>query len=183
MADFNTDVNITPDRNLKHTTKPRVLKAKYGDGYEQRAGDGINTLEESWDLVWSNRTLAESNKILKFLEDQGGYSAFDWYPPGYEISSSATSTTADKLVDSTQYFTTRYLNATITNTTDSPDTTATITAIDSGTTLSLSSDIMESGDSYLIEPSLKYVCEEWNASMPQDGYQTVTAKFRRVFEP
>ena len=66
MADFNTDVNITPDRNLKHTTKPRVLKAKYGDGYEQRAGDGINILEEgaSKARVIAEKKMSEVKKVV-----------------------------------------------------------------------------------------------------------------------
>ena len=180
MANFNTEVNIVPDRGLRVDSKPRVLVAKYGDGYEQRTSAGINTEEESWQLSWTNRTTNEGNKITKFLEDQGGVTAFDWYPAGYEISSTATSTTSDKLVDTAQYFTNRYLNATVSNTTDT--TTATITAVDSGTTLSLSSDIMVSGESYTIYPYKKYVCSEWSATQPQNGVQTITAKFRRVFE-
>ena len=52
--------------------------------------------------------------------------------------------TTDKLVDSTQDFTSSVsVGDTVNNTTDG--TTATITAIDSNTTLSLSSDIMISG--------------------------------------
>jgi hypothetical protein len=61
----------------------------------------------------------------------------------------ATSTTANKLVDSTQNFnTTAQVGSFIKNTTDS--TTASVTAIDSDTTLSLSSDIMASGENYIL---------------------------------
>jgi len=62
---------------------------------------------------------------------------------------SATSTTANKLVDSTQNFnTTAQVGSFVKNTTDS--TTASVTAIDSDTTLSLSSDIMASGENYIL---------------------------------
>ena len=62
---------------------------------------------------------------------------------------SATSTTANKLVDSTQNFdTTAQVGSFIKNTTDS--TTASVTAIDSDTTLSISSDIMASGENYIL---------------------------------
>ena len=181
MANFNTTVNIVPDRNLRHTTKSRILKANYGDGYEQRTADGINNIGEEWDLQWTNRTLLESNKILRFLELRQGSEAFDWYPPGYEISSTTDGSNTSQLIDSTQYFTNRYIGATVTNTTDS--TSATILTIDAAYTLGLSSDIFTTGESYTIYPTWKYVCEEWNATMPQDGIQTVSAKFRRVFEP
>jgi len=62
---------------------------------------------------------------------------------------SATSTTANKLVDSTQNFdTTAQVGSFIKNTTDS--TTTSVTAIDSDTTLSISSDIMASGENYIL---------------------------------
>ena len=61
----------------------------------------------------------------------------------------ATSTTANKLVDSTQNFnTTAQVGSFIKNTTDG--TTASVTAIDSDTTLSISSDIMASGENYIL---------------------------------
>ena len=61
----------------------------------------------------------------------------------------ATSTTSNKLVDSTQNFeTTAQVGSFIKNTTDS--TTASVTAIDSDTTLSISSDIMASGENYIL---------------------------------
>ena len=60
---------------------------------------------------------------------------------------SATSTTANKLVDSTASFTTAKHNGmTIWNPDD--DTWAEVTAVDSGTTLSLDTDVMVSGESY-----------------------------------
>ena len=115
MANFNTEVNINPDRGLKAEQAPRVLRANYGDGYEQRVSPGINNLPEKWNLVWKNRTAAEANKIVKFLEDQGGVTAFDWYPTGYGIASTTTSAATKKLIDTTQYFTSRYLNTTVTD--------------------------------------------------------------------
>ena len=181
MADFNSDVNINPDKGMSAKQKPRTLVAKYGDGYEQRVSAGIHVEEEEWDLRWTNRSTADGNKIIKFFEDLQGKTAFDWYPVGYEISSTTTSDATDKLIDSTQYFTNRYLNATVSNTTDS--TTATVTAIDSATQLTIDSNIMASGESYTIYPKKKYICQEWNATYPQNGIQTISAKFRRVFEP
>ena len=65
-------------------------------------------------------------------------------------SGTTTATTTDKLVDGTKTFTsTVRVGDLVKNTTDS--TTATVTAIDSDTTLSLSADIMVSGESYEIK--------------------------------
>ena len=180
MANFNTAVNITPDRGVSTDQSPRVLKAAYGDGYEQRVAAGINNLPESWSLTWNTRSLNNANKIIKFLEDQGGVTAFDWYPPDTEIAGTTTSAATSKLVDTAQIFTNRLLNTTAT---DSGGNTATITAIDSTTQLSLSSNIMASGETYTIYPTKKYKCDKWNIAIPFEGIRTVTATFIRVFEP
>ena len=180
MANFNTEVNITPDRGLKADQAPRVLRATYGDGYEQRAADGINNLPEKWNLTWKNRTSAEANKIVKFLEDQGGVTAFDWYPTGYDIASTTTSAATKKLIDTTQYFTARYLNTTVT---DSGGTTTTVTAVDSATQLSLAADVLSSAEIYTIYPYKKYVCDKWSAQETLSGIRTITATFTKVFEP
>ena len=180
MANFNTEVNINPDRGLKTEQKPRILKANYGDGYEQRVAAGINNLPETWNLTWKNRSAAESNKIVKFLETQGGVTAFDWYPPSYDISSTTTSASTKKLIDTSQYFTDRYLNTTVT---DSAAGTATVTAVDSATQLSLSSDLMSSGETYTIYPYKKYKCDKWSTQEVLQGVRTITATFTKVFEP
>ena len=180
MANFNTDVNIVPDRGISTDQSPKVLVASYGDGYEQRVAAGINNIPESWSLTWNNRTNADANKVIKFLEDQEGVTAFDWYPPDSEISSATTSASTSKLVDTTQYFTKRYLNTTVT---DSASGTATITAIDSATTLSLSSDLMSNQETYTIYPYKKYTCNKWSVETPFLGYKSISATFTRVFEP
>lgn len=180
MANFNLDVNITPDRGLKSTKKPNVLVATYGDGYEQRAAAGINNLGESWDLTWSNRSAAEANKLIKFFEDHGAVTVFDWYPPGYEVVSTTTNVATSKLIDTDQYFTKLYLNATVT---DSATNTAVITAIDSATQLSLSANILASGEAYTIYPYKKYKCDTWAVQEIVGGIRTITATFTKVFEP
>lgn len=64
------------------------------------------------------------------------------------FSGSATSTTSDKLVDSGAAFDSTALGLTVYNTTDG--TWAVVSAVDDANTLSLSSDIMASGESYII---------------------------------
>ena len=180
MANFNTDVNIIPDRGVSTSQTARILKAAYGDGYEQRVAAGINNLPEEWSLTWNSRSVNDANKVIKFLEDQKGVTAFDWYPPDTEISSTTTSAATNKLIDTTQVFTNRLLNTTVT---DSGASTATVTAVDSTTQLTLSSDLMSNDEAYTIYPTKKYKCEKWDTSIPLLGYRTVSATFVKVFEP
>lgn len=76
MATF----TYTPDFSLSVAYKPRVRTARFGDGYEQRTGDGINTGTAAWQLTFANRTDTEAANILTFLEARGGIDAFDWTP-------------------------------------------------------------------------------------------------------
>ena len=183
MANFNTDVNLIPDRGVGTDHTARVLKANYGDGYEQRVAAGINNLPESWSLSWNNKTLNEGNKIIKFLEDHKGVTAFDWYPPDTEVSSTTTSVATKKLIDTTQYFTNRLLGVTVTDSTSPTPQIATVTSVDSATQLTLSANIISNGEAYTINPYKKYKCSTWNVTTPVLGYKNVSATFIRVFEP
>lgn len=62
------------------TTQPRVLTAPFGDGYEQRAGDGINTMPVKWSLTF-NAITADIDAIKAFLVARAGVEAFDWVDP------------------------------------------------------------------------------------------------------
>jgi hypothetical protein len=88
------------------------------------------------------------------LESGAGRGFFDLlHDDDMIVSSTTTATTASKLVDTNSNFTTLGVAAgdKIINTTD--DTTAYVTAVDSATTLSISSDIMVSGDKYILTDS------------------------------
>jgi|TARA_R110000822_G_scaffold28198_7_gene83941 hypothetical protein len=76
-------------------------------------------------------------------------------PAAGQITGTTTATTTNKLVNSAAKFLTSVppgelirVGFTVVNTTD--NTTATVSAVDSETTLSLSADIMASGESYII---------------------------------
>ena len=61
--------------------KPKVLTAPFGDNYDQRVRDGINTIAPSYSLSWVNLTTTEAAYIEDFLEARGGVEAFLWVPP------------------------------------------------------------------------------------------------------
>jgi hypothetical protein len=92
-----------------------------------------------------------------------GYSAGNYVVE--KDSGTATGTTTNKLVDSTQNFiTTVHIGDKVNNVTDS--TTAIITAIDSNTQLTLDTDIMASGEVYIIFDPLANNTRAWNAASP-----------------
>lgn len=58
--------------------EPRVLAAKFGDGYEQRAEDGINTMLQVWDLKFERMQPEVGKAIRDFLKARKGVEAFYW---------------------------------------------------------------------------------------------------------
>lgn len=70
-----------PEYSGPKDVEPRVLVARFGDGYEQRVGDGINTQLRSWSLAFEHRDQTEADAIEAFLSAQGGVESFDWTDP------------------------------------------------------------------------------------------------------
>jgi len=66
----------TPDKSMAKQSTPRVLVANFGDGYEQRIADGINTLNETYSLSFANRLKADIDDIVAFLDGKKGVSNF-----------------------------------------------------------------------------------------------------------
>lgn len=58
----------------------RTREARFGDGYRQATGDGLNTKEQAWPLVFRG-SLATLMPIREFLDAHAGHTAFLWTPP------------------------------------------------------------------------------------------------------
>jgi phage-related protein len=71
----------TPDFGAKVAIKPSVRVSSFGDGYEQRQANGINSRSDTWDLQFQRRTNTEADAIMEFLDARAGIQAFDWTPP------------------------------------------------------------------------------------------------------
>ena len=65
------------DRGMQRSSAHRTLTAKFGDGYEQRVLDGINTKEDSFNISFNNRTAEDINLIAAFFDDRAAKS-FDF---------------------------------------------------------------------------------------------------------
>ncbi|WP_431854312.1 phage tail protein [Azospirillum sp.] len=59
----------------------KLIKADFGDGYRQRAPDGLNHIRYLYQFVWEG-PVAEIDEILLFLHERGGTEAFLYTPPG-----------------------------------------------------------------------------------------------------
>jgi phage-related protein len=58
----------------------RTRSSKFGDGYEQVVGDGINNRVDSWSLTFVVGK-ATALEIKAFLDCHGNFKSFFWTPP------------------------------------------------------------------------------------------------------
>lgn len=79
--DYGGASNAVPDKTLSRKSKPKVLKAVFGDGYEQRIADGINNLGETYTVKFKNREKDFVDDVVDFLEAQKGVSKFTFNVP------------------------------------------------------------------------------------------------------
>lgn len=59
---------------------PRVRASQFGEGYQQRTPDGINTIARVWTLTF-RRVTADVDAIDAFLTARNGAESFIWTPP------------------------------------------------------------------------------------------------------
>lgn len=66
------EVEVVVDRGFQREVQHRILTAKFGDGYEQRVLDGINTKNETFSASFNNRSAEEINLIAAFFDLKAG---------------------------------------------------------------------------------------------------------------
>lgn len=87
---------VTPDRTMTRQTKPQLLMATFGDGYEQRAVDGINHFKETYSVSFKNRGKEEIDDIVQYFESTNGVSRFNFTIP--DTNSTSDNKTTVKVV-------------------------------------------------------------------------------------
>ena len=94
----NSDFEAVADRGLSRKSKHNVLTAKFGDGYEQRVLDGINTKQDMFNISFKNRDAEDINLIAGFLDDKAGTN-FDFVITDTFSSGSLTTSTLKVVCD------------------------------------------------------------------------------------
>ena len=69
---------VKPDRGLSRKNEPNVIKSQFGDGYQLRIANGINSLGQSLSLSFATRPKADIDDIVAFFETKAGVTAFDY---------------------------------------------------------------------------------------------------------
>ena len=70
-----------PSYNAKILNTPKIKTNKFGNGYEQRITDGINSNLIEINLMFENRSELETVSILHFLKERNGQESFIYNIP------------------------------------------------------------------------------------------------------
>lgn len=58
----------------------RRKRISFGDGYTQRARDGLNSTPQQWSLTWDNIRNAQAELLRVFFQDLAGVDVIEWTP-------------------------------------------------------------------------------------------------------
>jgi phage-related protein len=67
-------MHVSAGSGVRHQV--RVLEKKLGDGYTQRAADGLNNVALKYEAVWTGLTKEEADGLTGFFDARGGTEAF-----------------------------------------------------------------------------------------------------------
>jgi len=79
--DLGAGIYAVPDKQLSRSTTPKVKIATFGDGYEQRLQNGINSLGEVYSVAFVTRTKEDIDDIVYFFNTKRGVVSFDFTIP------------------------------------------------------------------------------------------------------
>jgi phage-related protein len=80
LPTFNPPLPPAPQSRV--TPNYRIMLTQFGDGYEQRAADGVSTLRKTAYLKWDNLKTVELDEITAFFDALLGFGAFYWTEMG-----------------------------------------------------------------------------------------------------
>lgn len=71
----------TPDKTLTRDVTPSIIVHQFGDGYEQRAINGINNIQETYSLSFRHRTKAFVDDVASYIDGTNGVTKFTFRYP------------------------------------------------------------------------------------------------------
>ena len=78
---------VVPDKTLQRQSTPKVRVAEFGDGYQQRIADGLNSVADVFTVNFVNRLKAEADDIEAFFRSKKAVTAFNFTFPDSNSSS------------------------------------------------------------------------------------------------
>lgn len=177
------------DKSSTQSNKPRIRRFSFGDGYEQRIADGINNLQQTFDVRFINRTETEMDNLIDFFETKNSITPFAYSPPNFPSSSvTGGSFTSATGIIAGSGFTGLYDEGWVIvqgSTLNDKGYSVDSTSANSATNIYVFEPTLtdDTGENFTVHKAIGVICEEWSVVIPQSTVVSVTAKFKRVYEP
>lgn len=176
-------INVVPSRITK-TSRPKIRIANFGSGYSQRSTFGINQNLKVYQILFRNITFNQANTIESFLDDRGGVEAFSYPVPDLgtiitgtysQSNQNINITIADYgLADNDEV----YVNFKSGNAVNGF---YVVTGTQSTHFVVQGVSQTTSGNVAVTKPK-KYICRDWNRTVPYLNRVTINATFEEVAE-
>ena len=189
-----TNSKVIPDKTLSKNSTPKVRVATFGGGYQQRIADGANSLAETFDLNFTNRSKTEADDIIAFLESKKGVTSFAFtYPDSnstttYINTGTTPGSGASSLI--TMGVSANNLNisqgATVSGTGHAASKVLSISGENAlNLVLNTSQDLGSVALTFTNsgEKQIKVICSDWSINYSNTLYYNVNTTFNRVYEP
>ena len=66
--------------------RARTVATQFGDGYQAIATDGLNPVQQVWDVVIDRAAALAADEIEAFIKPKLGRVPFDWTPPRQTVA-------------------------------------------------------------------------------------------------
>ena len=184
-----TTSKVIPDRSLSQSAKTSVRVAKFGDGYQQRVADGLNSVGASYSLAFSNRTREDIDDIIAFFESKKGVGSFSFTYPDSNSTATYTGSGSGSGTAVTMVATLNNLNistgATVTGTgVPGGSTVESVSGVNGVNVVLSTSQTINTALTFTIpnEREVKVICAEWSTSYDNSLFYNLSTTFERVFE-
>ena len=94
-------LNLITQSSAK-TVNFKTITAQFGDGYMQRAVDGINDKRELWIIQYDNLNQTDRDTLWVFIDQVKSSNIIEWTAPGDSSEKKTQLTNKLKLEQSTQ---------------------------------------------------------------------------------
>lgn len=74
MSTKKIELAVSKGSGVRHQI--RVLEKRLGDGYTQRAAEGLNNVNLRYEAVWAALTEREATGLVEFLQERAGIEPF-----------------------------------------------------------------------------------------------------------
>ena len=187
-----TSSKVIPDKSLSRSATTSVRVAKFGDGYQQRVADGLNSIAALFSITLANRSKTDIDDIVAFFELNRGVTSFNFTYPDTNSTSTYSGNTGTTPSSGASHAVT--MNASQNNLNISvgasvagggmPADSVVTGVTGANVVLSTSQDIDGLALTFTNpnERTVKVICAQWDVTYSNSSFYNLNTSFERVFE-